>query len=83
MIPTTPKPISFIPQNASDGLALEIAKAFNDETRLPLYRQICSAHDHSATYRAFRIVLRMPIHKIKKSRRALLIYLLRKYDPQD
>jgi len=76
------KPIDFIPQTPADALALEIAKAFDDEIRLPLYRQICSAHEQSIVFRAYRLVLRMPSNKIKKSRRALLIYLLRKYDQQ-
>lgn len=74
------KPIPFEPKTPSDALALEIASSFNDEIRLPLYRQICAAHDQSVVYRAYRHVLRMPESKIKKSRRALLIYLLRKYD---
>lgn len=77
-----PKPIDFIPQTPADALALEIAKAFDDEIRLPLYRQICSAHEQSIVFRTYRLVLRMPSNKIKKSRRALLIYLLRKYDQQ-
>jgi len=76
-----PRPIPFIPNTPADALALEIARSFNDEVRLPLYRQICSAHDHTVVFRAFREALRTPLSKIKKSRRALLIYLLRKYDP--
>ena len=79
---THPKPIPFNPQNASDSLAQEIAIAFQDETRLPLYRQICSAHTHAVVYRAYRQVLQTPLRKIKKSRLAYLIYLLRKYDAQ-
>ena len=76
------KPLRFIPQTPADALALEIAKAFDDEVRLPLYRQICSAHEQSFVFRAYRIALRTPLNKIKKSRRALLIYLIRKYDQQ-
>jgi len=77
------KPIPFIPQTPADALALEIAQSFNDEVRLPLYRQICSAHEHSIVYRAYRLVLRMPESKIKKSRRAYLIYLLKKYEAKN
>jgi hypothetical protein len=77
---TTPKPLNFIPKTPADALALEIARSFNDEFRLPLYQQICSAHDHDIVFRAYRAVLGIPANKIKKSRRALLIYLLRKYD---
>lgn len=82
MVPTNSKPIPFMPKTPKDGLALEIAQSFNDEVRLPLYRQICSVHEYSIIFRAYRLVLRMPENKIKKSRRALLIYLLRKYDPK-
>ena len=74
------QPITFIPKTPADGLALEISKNFKDEAHLPLYQQICSAHNQSLVYRAYRTVLRMPETKIKKSRRALLIYLVRKYD---
>jgi hypothetical protein len=77
------KPIPFIPQTPADALALEIAQSFKDEVRLPLYRQICSAYDHSFVYRVFRQSLRTPESKIKKSRRALLIYLLRKYEDKE
>ena len=75
-----PKPIPFEPKTPSDALALEIATAFGDQAHLPLYRQICSAHNHSNVYRAFKDTLRIPIHKIKRSRRALFIYLLKKYE---
>lgn len=77
------KPIKFEPKTPSDALALEIATAFGDQAHLPLYRQICSAHNHSHVYWAFKDALRTPIRKIKKSRRALFIYLLRKYEPKD
>jgi hypothetical protein len=79
---SNPKSLKFIPKTPADALALEIAKAFDDEVRLPLYRQICLAHEQSIVFRAYRNVLQTPLNKIKKSRRALLIYLIRKYDPQ-
>ena len=77
------KSAAFKPENKSDLLAFEIARAFGDEAHLPLYRQICSAHNHSHVYCAFKDALRTPLHKIKKSRRALFIYLLKKYEPKD
>ena len=77
------KAINFIPRNPTDALALEIARAFGDEIRLPFYKQVCSTHNHSHIYRAFKDTLRTPLHKIKKSRRALFIYLIRKYEPKD
>lgn len=79
---TPNRPIPFIPKTAADALALEIARAFGDEVRLPFYRQICAAHDHSLVYRAYREALVMPEHQIKKSRRALFIYLIRHHDNQ-
>ena len=76
------KPLRFIPRTAADALALEIASAFNDEARLPFYRQICCANPLAIVYRAFRATQSMPSWRIKKSRRALFIYLLHKYAHQ-
>ena len=77
------RPIPFIPGNPTDALALEIAREFGDEVRLSFYRQICSAHPHAIVYRAFRAALSTPPWRIKKSRRALFIYLIRKYEEPD
>lgn len=79
---TPNRPIPFIPKTAADALALEIARAFSDEVRLPFYRQVCTAHSNGLVYRAYREALAMPSHQIKKSRRALFIYLIRQYDHQ-
>lgn len=79
---TTSRPIPFIPKTAADALALEIARAFGDEVRLPFYRQVCAAHSNGLVYRAYREALAMPSYQIKKSRRALFIYLIRQYDHQ-
>lgn len=76
-------PMPFIPKSASDALALEIAASFRDLARLPIYREICSAHDHAFLRRILKETMKTPAYKIKKSRRALFIYLLRKYEPQD
>ena len=74
------KAMKFTPKTPADALALEIAKGFNDEKRLPLYRQICSGHSQSLVYRAFKETMNLPLHKIKKSRRALFIFLIKKYE---
>lgn len=76
------KPLRFIPHSAADALALEIATAFNDEVRLPFYRQVCCANPQAIVYRAFRAAQSMPSWRIKKSRRALFTYLLHKYAHQ-
>lgn len=73
-------PIPFVPRSKADALALEIAQAFGDEARLPFYREVCSAHEPGNVYRAFREAMAVPIADIKKSRRALFIYLVHEYD---
>ena len=73
-------PLAFIPRTKADSLALDIAEEFNDQARLPLYREVCSAHDGQLVYRAFRAALATPLSQIKKSRKALFLYLIRKYE---
>lgn len=77
---TSTRPIPFIPKTQADALALEIAREFGDEVRLSFYRQVCSAHTHAIVYRAFRAAQSTPPWRIKKSRRALFIYLIHKYE---
>jgi len=73
------QPIPFKPQNATDLLALDIARAFNDEHHLPTYRFFCDQYDETGVRRAFSEAKSIPDHKIKKSKSALFIYLIRKY----
>lgn len=73
-------PLNFIPRTRQDSLALEIAQEFSDLPRLPFYRQVCSAHDNQLVYRAFRVTRSTPLSQIKKSRKALFLYLIRKYE---
>ncbi len=68
------------PKTPADALAFDIAKAFKDEIRLSLYRQICSAHNRNVIYRAFGECMETPEHKIRRTRRALFIYLIHKYE---
>ena len=76
--PNTP----FIPKNANDALALEIAQQFSDEAGLSFYRGLCAEYPRPMVYRAFREVLSVPLYKIRSSRRSLFTYLLRQYDQE-
>lgn len=80
---TDPQPIPFIPRSKEDALAQEIAQAFNDETRLSWYRRVCYAHDYSLVYRAYTTALRTPVWRIRRSRRALFIYLIHRYETRE
>ena len=73
------KAIPFKPLNAEDQLALDIAKAFEDENHIPMYRSLISKFDKTAIKRAFDEAQAIPESKIKKSRTALFIYLVKKY----
>lgn len=73
------KPIPFVPKTPKDALALEIARAFGDEIRLPYYRELCNANPYPLVYRAYRDVMAVPAYRIKKSRRALFVFILHAY----
>ena len=77
---TSTLPIPFIPKNAADALALEIARSFGDETHLSLYRQVCATHNRSLVYRAYREALDMPAERVRKSRRAIFFFIVHQYD---
>lgn len=79
---TLSTPTPFIPKNATDALALEIAQQFGDEAGLPYYRRLCLDYPRPMVYRAFREVLAVRPHQIKSSRRAMFTYLLRHYDQE-
>jgi hypothetical protein len=79
---TSTKSTPFIPKNAADALALEIAQQFGDEANLAFYRGLCAEYPRAMVYRAFREALSVPLHKIRSSRRALFTYLLRQYDQE-
>lgn len=76
-------PPPFAPRTAADALALEIAVSFGDLARLSLYRQVCARHDHSVVYRAFREAMLVPAEQVKKSRRAIFLFILHAYDHHD
>jgi len=62
-----------------DLLVLEVAEGLGEKHRLPLYRRICRKFDESIIRQALSEVRSIPDEKIKKSRAALFVYLVRKY----
>jgi len=72
-------PLDFEPKTKADYLALKIARAFNEESKLPLYRVLCENFNDQVVKKAFDDVMNVPEEKIKKSRAALFAYLLKKY----
>jgi hypothetical protein len=77
---TDTRPIPFVPDTAADALALEIAEAFGDTTRLFLYRRVCATHDRSVVHKAFREAMEIPAHQVRKSRPAIFFAILCAYD---
>lgn len=75
--------IPFVPHNATDYLAHEIANAFGDLAKLPYYRHICQKFGHEFVYRVFREVMAYPSEKIRKSRRALFHHIINKNETKD
>ena len=73
------KAIPFEQKTESDKLALKIARTFNDEKHLPMYRFFIEKYGEKLIRKAFDEVESVPSVKIKKSRTALFIFLLRKY----
>ena len=71
--------ISFEPKSDSDKLAFRIAQSFKDEKHLPMYRFFIEKYGAELVKDAFKKVDSIPSEKIKKSKVALFIYLLRKY----
>jgi hypothetical protein len=72
-------PLNFQPKTKADHLALKIARAFREESKLPLYRVCCENFDEETIRKAFAKVMTVPDDKIRKSRSALFAYLLKKY----
>ena len=64
---------------SKDDLATEIAKTFQEEHRIELYRYVFQKHDESIIRKAFEEASKVPDSKIKKSKSALFFFLLNKY----
>lgn len=73
------RPLPFTPRSRQDELAAEVAAAFKDQRRLVLYRSLCNAYDEQSIRRALATVQAVPEERIRKSRPALFVYLLKHY----
>lgn len=60
-------------------LAKDIAHAFNDQPHLAIYQIYCQNFPVKVVKKAFAQVQAMPSHKVKRSRLALFIYLVKSY----
>ncbi len=65
-------------QSSKDDLAMAIAKAFQEESRIDLYRHVFQKHDVPTIRKTFEKVNKVPVGKIKKSKSALFFFLLNK-----
>ena len=79
MSDTTQQAVPFTPKTEGDRLAMEIATTFGDEPSIPKYARLCATYDLDIIKRVFFEVQRIPQEKIRKSKAALLIYLVKKY----
>ncbi len=61
-----------------EELAKEIAITFKDEKNINLYQRVCHEYDESIVHRAFQDTKKVPSDRIKKSRPALFLFLLKK-----
>lgn len=66
-----------------DSLAKEISEAFNDPGHLPIYQVYCRNFPHRDVRRAFAEARAVPQHKVRRTRLALFIYLLKSYAWKD
>ena len=71
--------INFQPQTEEDKLAVQIATEFSDLTHLPVYVAFCRRYPQEVIKKAFETTQKYPIEKIKKSKGALFIYLVKFY----
>jgi len=67
------------PRSTDSNLPEEIARAFTDEGHLPMYRFFLDKFGERVVRRAFAETQTVPDHRIKRSRPALFVYLVRKY----
>lgn len=68
---------------STDELARHIASEFGDMENLAVYRQHCEQYSEKAARRAYEETLSVPPEKLKRSRLALFIYLVKKYATEE
>jgi len=64
----------------AESLSSLIAESFGEPSQQDWYHEVCTKHDWHTVYRAYREVMEIPVSHIRKSRRALFVYLIRKYE---
>lgn len=78
----SPQAINYHPQTEEDKLAVKIATEFADFTHLPVYVAFCRRYPLPVIRKAFEATQRFPPEKIRKSKGALFIYLVKHYANQ-
>ena len=68
---------------SAEELARHIASEFGDMRNLAVYRQHCEQYPEKAARRAYEETLSVPPEKLKRSRLALFIYLVKKYATEE
>lgn len=63
----------------ADELGQAIAEEFEDTENLPIYKLYCRNFPEAVVRRAFNAALTVPPERVKRSRLALFIYLIKKY----
>lgn len=64
---------------SDDALARSIAEDFGDLDNLPTYQMHCRKYAEEIIRKAHKHTLSVPPDKVKRSRLALFIYLVKKY----
>lgn len=72
----------FIPESFEELLAFEIAENFRDFNLLPMLTFYCKKYPLRVIWKAFQDAKKIPGQNIRKSRIALFIYLVHKYEKQ-
>lgn len=70
------------PKTKREHIAFMIAKAFNELEQVKLYTNYCKKYPLSTVYRAFSEAKSFPEERIKKSRKAIFFYLVKRYAHQ-
>jgi len=66
-------------QSTKKKLAIEIAKEFKEAEKVALYEALLDRYEETTIRQAFEDTKKVPLEKIKKSKSALFMFLLRKY----
>lgn len=67
------------PNTKQEYMTQLIARTFNDEGKLQLYRTYCKKYSLNLIERAFAEARSYPTDRIKKSRAAIFFYLIKQY----